>query len=115
MGDLKASYAPKYEMILYGNKGRRCLEGFRYADILKFSRTGNKFHPTQKPTDLLELMINNSSKEDDTIFDGFMGSGSTGVACVNTNRKFIGVELDKNYFEISEKRIDDARKSLEFI
>ena len=110
MGDLKGSYAPKYEFILYGHKGRRLRNGFRYPDILKFNRTGNKYHPTQKPADLIELLLNQSSNENEVIFDGFMGSGSTGVACMNTNRKFIGIELDKNYFNIAKQRIEEACK-----
>ena len=106
MGDLKGSYAPKYEMIIFAHKGRRLLNGFRYADIIKATRTGNKFHPTEKPVDLLELFIKNSSDENAVVFDGFMGSGSTGVACVNTNRKFIGIELDEGYFNIAKERIE---------
>ena len=108
MGDLKGSYAPKHEFILYGHKGRRLRNGFRYADIIKANRTNNKLHPTQKPVDLLEIFIKQSTDKNDVVFDGFMGSGSTGVACINTNRKFIGIELDKNYFDIASKRIEEA-------
>ena len=104
-GDLKASYAPRYEMILYGNKGRRIFEKNRYEDVLFFNKTKNELHPTQKPTDLLEFLIKNSSKENSLILDGFMGSGTTGIACINTNRNFIGIELDENYFNIANKRI----------
>ena len=88
------------------------LNGFRYADIIKASRTGNKNHPTEKPVDLLETFIKNSSDENAVVFDGFMGSGSTGVACVNTNRRFIGIELDDGYFEIAKKRIEEAVNDL---
>ena len=109
MGDLKGSYAPKYEMIIFAHKGRKLLNGFRYADVIKANRTGNKLHPTEKPVDLLELFIKNSSDENETVFDGFMGSGSCGVACINTNRNFIGIELDKGYFDIAEKRINEAQ------
>ena len=108
MGDLKGSYAPKHEFILYGHKGRRLRNGFRYADIIKANRTNNKLHPTQKPVDLLEIFIKQSTDKNDVVFDGFMGSGSTGVACMNTNRKFIGIELDNNYFNIASKRIEEA-------
>ena len=108
MGDLKGSYAPKYEMIIFAHKGRKLLNGFRYADIIKASRTGNKNHPTEKPVDLLETFIKNSSDESSVVFDGFMGSGSTGVACVNTNRHFIGIELDEGYFNIAKERIEKA-------
>ena len=70
-------------------------------------------HQNQKPVDLLELMINKHSCENDVVFDGFMGSGSTGVACQNTNRNFIGYELDKDYFEISKKRLEDNAKHVQ--
>jgi site-specific DNA-methyltransferase (adenine-specific) len=65
-------------------------------------------HPTQKPVELLEYLIKTYSNEGDTILDNTMGSGSTGVACVNTNRNFIGIELNKKYFDIASNRIDEA-------
>ena len=69
-----------------------------------------RVHPTQKPSELMEILINEYTKEDDIILDCFMGSGSTGVACMNTNRKFIGIELDENYFNIAKQRIEEACK-----
>ncbi len=110
MGDLKGSYAPKHEFVIFAHKGRRILNGFRYADIIKAKRTGNKYHPTEKPIDLLEIFINESSNQGEVVFDPFMGSGSAGVACVNTGRKFIGMELDKQYFDIAANRIAEAEK-----
>ena len=68
----------------------------------------NRFHPTQKPVELLEYLIKTYSNEGETILDNCMGSGSTGVACMNTGRKFIGIELDSKYFNIAESRIKDA-------
>lgn len=68
-----------------------------------------KLHPTQKPIDLLELYISNSCLENEIVLDPFMGSGSTGVACVNTNRNFIGMELNENYFNIAKDRIEKAK------
>ena len=65
-------------------------------------------HPTQKPVDLLEYLIRTYTNENDLILDFTMGSGSTGVACLNTNRKFIGIELDDNYFNIAKMRIEDT-------
>ena len=65
----------------------------------------NNYHPTQKPTDLLEYLIKTYTKENETVLDFTMGSGSTGVACVNTNRDFIGIELDEEYFKIAKERI----------
>lgn len=110
-GDLKASYAPKYEFILYGNKGRRCFEEIRHEDVLNFNKTRNMYHPTEKPTDLIEFIIKNSSKINDIILDPFMGSGTTGVACVNTDRRFIGIELDDKYYDIACKRINDTKNN----
>ena len=66
---------------------------------------GNKKHPTEKPVDLMKLYVENSSQVGDTVLDPFMGSGSTGVACKELGRNFIGVELDKQYFDIATKRI----------
>ena len=62
-------------------------------------------HPTQKPVELLEYLIKTYTNEGETVLDNTMGSGSTGVACLNTNRKFIGIEKEENYFEIAKKRI----------
>ena len=73
-------------------------------------KTKNENHPTEKPIDLLEQFINNSTEKNAVVFDGFMGSGSTGVACINTNRDFIGIELDENYFNIAKKRIEEAKE-----
>ncbi len=70
----------------------------------------NRFHPTQKPIELLEYLIRTDTKENDTILDFTMGSGSTGVACVNTNRNFIGIELDENYYNIAQERINETKK-----
>jgi len=67
----------------------------------------DKVHPTQKPVALLEYLIKTYTIEGETVLDNCMGSGSTGVACVNTNRNFIGIELDPEYFKIAEKRINE--------
>ena len=90
--------------------------------ILKYNKEGqigsneerakNSFHPTQKPIALMEYLIKTYTKENETVLDFTMGSGSTGVACVNTNRKFIGIEMDSKYFEIAEQRIKEAKYKL---
>lgn len=67
-----------------------------------------KTHPTEKPVDLMKFYIENSSNKNDIVLDPFMGSGSTGVACVNTNRNFIGVEIDEKYFKAAKIRIEFA-------
>ena len=68
----------------------------------------NKLHQAQKPVELMERMIKNSSSEGDTVLDCFMGSATTAIACLNLNRKFIGFEIDEKYFDIAKKRIDEA-------
>ena len=65
-------------------------------------------HPTQKPVALLEYLIKTYTNEGETVLDNCMGSGSTGVACINTNRNFIGYELNEKYFEIAERRINEC-------
>ena len=75
--------------------------------ILSFSRDGNRLHPTQKPVALLEYLIKTYTNENDIVLDNCMGSGSTGIACINTNRNFIGIELDENYFKIAQDRIKE--------
>ena len=84
-----------------------------FPSILKCSPVSSKekLHISQKPVVLLEKLIVGFSQENDIILDPFMGSGSTGVACVNTNRNFIGIELDEQYFNIAEKRISEAKEN----
>ena len=85
-------------------------EGCRYpVNILRYNRELTKrYHSTQKPVKLLEYLIKTYTLEGETVLDFTMGSGSTGVACVNTNRNFIGIELDEGYFNIAKKRIEEA-------
>lgn len=80
----------------------------RSVILFKTDKQKESLHPTQKPVSLLEYLIKTYSDENDIILDNCMGSGSTGVACVETNRKFIGIELDEGYFEIAEDRIHKA-------
>lgn len=86
-------------------------KGTRYPrSIQRFNTDKGKgsLHPTQKPVDLLEYLIKTYSNEGDTVLDNCMGSGSTGVAAMNTGRKFIGIEMDGKYFEIAKQRIEAA-------
>ena len=84
-------------------------EGNKYkSNILKYRKDYDGYHPTQKPIALLKDLIKTFSNEGDTVVDLTMGSGSTGVACVNANRNFIGYELDGGYFEIAKERIEKA-------
>lgn len=109
-GDLKGSYAPKYEFILFGHKGRTLLREKRIPDVIDCAKISSKklTHPTEKPQELLKIFIKQSSDEDNIIFDGFMGTGSCGIATNKLNRKFIGIELDENYFNIAKDRIENS-------
>ena len=108
-------YMKNQEYILFMRKGRaKPVKDGGVGHILEFDNIlGNKLHPCEKPVDLLELLIKNSSNENDIVLDCFMGSGSTGVACINTNRKFIGIELDEKYFEIAKERIEKAQNDID--
>lgn len=80
------------------------------SNVLEYAKDNDGHHPTQKPVRLLEDLIQTFSNDGDTVLDFTMGSGSTGVACVNTNRDFIGIELDAGYFQIAKNRIEQAMK-----
>ena len=76
--------------------------------LIKFNKIRQgSVHPTQKPVELLEYLVKTYTKEDDVVLDFTMGSGSTGVACKHLNRDFIGIELDKDYFELAKRRVDE--------
>jgi len=77
------------------------------SNVFEYKRPNKSLHPTQKPTELLKDLILTYSNQDDLVLDFTMGSGSTGIACIETNRRFIGIELDDNYYKIAEKRIND--------
>ena len=86
--------------------------GKRYPlSVMEKISQENGLHPTQKPVALMEYLIKTYTNEGESVLDFTMGSGTTGVACVNTNREFIGIELDKEYFEIAKNRIEDSQKS----
>ena len=104
MGDLTNDYAPKYEMILFANSGKP-LNGKRDPNILKFARTANELHPTQKPIRLIAYLIEKSSNAGDIVLDPFLGSGTTALACKKLGRRFIGIEKDPEYCKIAKRRI----------
>lgn len=83
-------------------------DGMKFPKSIISEKCERGLHPTQKPVALLEYLIKTYTNESDTVLDNTMGSGTTGVACVNTDRNFIGFELDKTYFEIAKNRIDEA-------
>lgn len=108
-GDLSGSFGSQWEVVFLAVKGRPLIRGKRFNDIWRFPRIASQkmLHMNQKPVEMLERMILSFSDENDLVFDPFMGSGSTGVACQNTNRRFIGCEIDPYYFKIASDRIVD--------
>lgn len=109
-GDLRGSYAPKYEMILYGHKGRSLFRNKRISDVIDCAKVSGavSVHPTEKPVNLLEIFIKNNSDQNQIIFDGFAGSGSTCVAAKQLGRRYVGVELDEQYFNVAKERLANA-------
>lgn len=96
-----------YGKTLIGISGGGSTERYpRSVQVFKTDKQKEALHPTQKPVDLLEYLIKTYTNENETVLDNCMGSGSTGVACINTNRNFIGIELDDNYFNIAKNRIN---------
>lgn len=96
-------YMNACEFILFLRKGKaKNINNLGSKTILSVPNVRNKMHPTEKPVELIQILIENSSNENDTVLDPFMGSGSTGIACLNTNRNFIGIEIDAKYYEIAK-------------
>ena len=108
--DMKENVLGSYTSKSNKNNGERFPKS-----ILEFSQNWSRqqqIHPTQKPVLLLEYLIKTYTNENEIVLDFTMGSGSTGVACINTNRNFIGIEMDDNYFDIATKRIKEAQLKL---
>lgn len=97
------------------NEGKEYKKTYEYKNpvtLIEFDKIRKgAVHPTQKPVALLEYLIKTYTNEGEIVLDNCMGSGSTGVAAINTGRKFVGIELDNNYFEIAKERIENAKKS----
>lgn len=106
-------YMKNCEYVLFMRKGKaKSINNASSKTVHKYNNiVGNKLHPTEKPIELMKLYIENSSNENDMVLDPFMGSGSTGIAAKLLNRKFIGIELDDNYFEIAKKRIEEPNNT----
>lgn len=107
----QSGYEQKTKPFNYNDDGTR-----HPTQVLNVNRDNplKRLHPTQKPVELLEYLIKTYTNEEMIVLDNCMGSGSTGIACLNTNRKFIGIELDENYFEMAKQRIKNhvPQKSL---
>lgn len=115
----KLTNNPKVSEINNGDGIKTCRETkndmYYPKSIIEYSMGGyrkNRLHPTQKSIELMEYLIKTYTNEGETVLDFTMGSGSTGVACKNTNRNFIGIELDTDYFNIAKERINSTEQSL---
>lgn len=109
-GDLRNAFGKQYEFLIYASKGMSKIRGKRYSDVWCFDRVagGSLVHQNQKPVPLLVRAITSSSDVGGVVFDGFMGSGTTGVACKLTGRRFIGIEIDEGYYDIARQRIENG-------
>ena len=108
-------YMSQFEYILFFRKGEgRKINNCGTSDVLYFPNkklkddNGQNLHDTEKPIELMTVLVENSSKEGDVVMDSFMGICSTGIACKQLNRNFIGCEIDKKYFDIAEQRINGS-------
>lgn len=109
-------YMSQFEYILFFRKGKGIkINNCGTSDILNVpnkktkDEEGNNLHDTEKPVELMEILISNSSKVNDIVLDPFMGIGSAGIACKKLNRDFIGIELDEKYFNLAKERINKEK------
>lgn len=104
-------YLNNCEFILMLRKGKaKNINNMGTKNVLEIPNIiGKKKHPTEKPVELMKILIENSSNEKDVVIDPFMGVGATGIACKELNRNFIGIEIDEKYFEIAKNRIEQCR------
>ena len=103
-----ADCGAQVEIFIFAHKGRHKLRGKRIANFWHIPRDPAGDHPTPKPVNLMERMITHSTDAGDAVLDPFMGSGSTGVAAINLGRKFVGIEIERRYFDMACERIDKA-------
>jgi len=112
----KGGYYSNHEQAITAGTKAKYNDEYYPKSILEFSKANNKdsrLHPTQKPVDLLEYLVKTYSNEGDVILDNCMGSGTTGVACINLNRQFIGIEKNPIYFSLAKNRLNEIRNRQE--
>lgn len=111
-GRFKREYAEIKSEFCLERKNECTYNGKCESDILYYSLDEHRFHPTQKPTGLCEYLIKTYSNEGNIVLDNCMGSGTTAIACINTNRQYIGFELDKGYYDLAIKRINEHMQQM---
>lgn len=109
-GDLKGSYAPKHEFILFAHKGRALNKQKRIPDVIECAKINSNdlTHPTEKPTELLKIFVLNNSEEGQLIFDGCCGTGSLALVCKELNRNFICSDINEEYVKIANSRLSET-------
>ena len=114
LGDLKHTLFTDYEIAIICHKGKARIRGKREGSVWECAKVNpnRMVHPTEKPVPLIERLIAKWSDENAIILDPFLGSGTTAVAAVNTNRHYIGFELDEKYFDIACQRLDEAEERI---
>ena len=109
--DEKTKHTFNYDLMRAENGGKQMKSVWTFTAPKNSEKTFGK-HPTQKPVDLLNRIIKASTNEGDVVLDPFLGSGTTAVSCVLNNRKYIGIEKEKEYFELAKKRVEDAERKM---
>jgi DNA modification methylase len=110
MGDMKGGYAPKHELLIYCTKGKHVLNRVNKRknnvfDLPVLYSGVHHYHPNEKPLSWFEPFIEESSNVGDVILDPFMGSGSLGIKCIDMSRKYIGYEIDEQYYYVAKDRL----------
>jgi site-specific DNA-methyltransferase (adenine-specific) len=111
MSDLFGDFAPTHELVTLCSNGKRKLNGKRSKNVVRFNRTGNKLHPTEKPVDLFKFLIEKSTNPGEIVLDPFAGSATTAVAAIDAGRQFICTEKDEKYFNTALERITSKIRS----
>lgn len=97
-------------LVLLRKGGAKNINDMGTRQVLEYNNVDSKTHPTEKPVDLLTKLVENSTNENETVLDMFMGTGSCAVACRNANRNFIGIEMDAKYYDIAKKRVEEKKE-----
>lgn len=109
MGDTRAMFSPRHDVLWFATKGRFAFPGKRPASIIAASRSNRPIHPTEKPVDLMRQLVRAITPDDGLVLDPCAGSGATGVGAIAEGRRFVGVELDEGYVALARKRLAGAR------
>lgn len=113
LGDLNGQFAPRHDVVWFATKGNYKFQNGRPQSVLKYQRVnvGKLVHPTEKPIKLLRHLVKTLTNENDIVLEPFVGSGSTTVACKELNRKYIGFEIQQEYVDIANKRLNQKTLS----